>query len=559
MPDHQSVVAVSLLDSVEDVLFLLDADRRFIFVNAFALRTWNREAHDLLGQLLEDGLPVRPSQETIDIVQGAFWTRTRCEFESSGFTAGGAASITLSPDQGGLVVHCRRLPDRVPSPSPAGGEGHLPERDSVSRWSDDERPPPVQSENTAAPENTLHLVDTQAAALTLDPRTFRVKTSVWPAGTTYSQGFHLATKQLQGQNDRPPGSIAGEVHPFVAFSRRLEELQNADDIIDHTLEFLLTGVEFDLAVYIDCEEEQVSFPRWVTRPGLLDPAPPSDVQPLLNRLLPEMRRTRATVWTTADPSEADVAPEPDGFTRSALLTPVLWKGKVVAGILLLGLHHGQVVTSHTRQTAELTALHLEHALEFCRIASEDRSTLTSNVLSLSIALEARDIETHRHTQRTAMMAVEFGKRLGLQGPDLENLRQSAYLHDLGKLCIPDAILQCAGRLTPEEWTVMQTHTTSGWALASRIPGLSPVVLEVIRYHHEHWDGSGYPDGLAGEEIPFLARVVAVCDVYDALISDRPYKQAWSVEATLEELQTQSGRLFDPAIVRAFLAFRQASS
>jgi len=365
---------------------------------------------------------------------------------------------------------------------------------------------------------------------------------------------------LPGQDRHLPGNIAssGEVHPFVAFSRQLEELQDSDEMIRHALNYLLTGTGFDDACYLDCEGEQAALTQRVVRPVVPDPAPRPDLQSLLNRLVAEMRRTRAAAWTTSDPAEAEDAPVPDERIRSALLTPVLRKGRVVEGILLLGLH-GQTVTSYTRQTAELTALHLEHALEFCRIAGEDRSTLASSVLSLSIALEARDIETHRHTQRTALMAVQFGERLGLQGPDLEHLRQSAYLHDLGKLCIPDAILHCPARLTAEEWNVMQTHTTSGWALASRIPEISPVVLEVIRHHHEHWDGRGYPDGLAGDEIPFLARVVAVCDVYDALISERPYKQAWSVKATLEEIQAQSGRLFDPEIVRAFTAFKQAPS
>jgi len=559
VPDDQLVVAAPLLDSVEDVLFLLDADRRFTFVNAFALRIWNREAHDLLGQLLEDGLPTRPSQKTVDIFRYAVWTRTRYEFESSDFTGVDAASITLSPYQGGLIVHCRRLPGSMPGASSVDDLHVLLERGPISRWNAGESAPPVQDEDPGAPRNTLSLGDAQTASFAPDFQTFRVEPFRNPAGTSSHQAVPLDAEQLQGQGSRWPGTGAGEVHPFVAFSRQLEELQDSNDIVRHTLNYLLTGTGWDDAFYLDCEEEEVALNQQVIRPGLPEPEPPPDLQPLLNRLLPEMRRTRGTAWTTSDPTEAEVTPVPEERIRSALLTPVLRKGQIVAGILLLGLHHGQAVTSHTRQTAELTALHLEHALEFCRIAGEDRSTLAANVLTLSIALEARDIETHRHTQRTALMAVRFGEQLGLQEPDLEYLRQSAYLHDLGKLCIPDAILQCAGRLTAEEWQVMQTHTTSGWAMASRIPGLSPVVLTVIRHHHEHWDGSGYPDGLTGSEIPFLARVLTVCDVYDALISERSYKHAWTVEATLEEIQAQSGRLFDPEVVHAFMNFRQTLS
>ncbi len=100
---------------------------------------------------------------------------------------------------------------------------------------------------------------------------------------------------------------------------------------------------------------------------------------------------------------------------------------------------------------------------------------------------------------------------------------------------------------------MQTHTVRGWELASRLPGLSAAVLAVIRFHHERWDGTGYPDSLSGEEIPLAARIFAVCDVYDALISKRPYKDSWHPREAIREIQRQSGRHFDPQVVKAFLA------
>ncbi|WP_234009291.1 HD-GYP domain-containing protein [Deinococcus sp. NW-56] len=146
----------------------------------------------------------------------------------------------------------------------------------------------------------------------------------------------------------------------------------------------------------------------------------------------------------------------------------------------------------------------------------------------------------------------LGERLGLGGQRLEALRQGASLHDIGKLTIPDAVLLKPGKLTPEEWAVMQSHAERGAAIAGRLRGLLPGTLDVIRSHHEKWDGSGYPDGLAGEAIPLAARVFAICDVYDALTQARPYKRAWSHGEALAELQAQSGRHFDPAVVAAFL-------
>lgn len=136
--------------------------------------------------------------------------------------------------------------------------------------------------------------------------------------------------------------------------------------------------------------------------------------------------------------------------------------------------------------------------------------------------------------------------------DLHHLRQGAYLHDLGKLCVPDQILRKPGRLTPEEWAVMQRHVVQGHDLATQIAGLSAHTLGVIRSHHERWDGRGYPDSLAGTNIPLSARIFVVCDVYDALISERPYKNAWSHEAAVSEIEREAGQHFDPDVVRAFL-------
>jgi HD-GYP domain-containing protein (c-di-GMP phosphodiesterase class II) len=132
------------------------------------------------------------------------------------------------------------------------------------------------------------------------------------------------------------------------------------------------------------------------------------------------------------------------------------------------------------------------------------------------------------------------------------LQQGAYLHDLGKLAIPDAILLKPGKLEPNEWIIMKEHAERGYNLAKLIPGLSPVALEVIRHHHERYDGMGYPTGLIGENIPLEARIFAVCDVYDALCSKRPYKNAWTQAQALEEIQAQRGKHFDPNVVDAFI-------
>nr|WP_255639175.1 HD domain-containing phosphohydrolase [Deinococcus betulae] len=174
------------------------------------------------------------------------------------------------------------------------------------------------------------------------------------------------------------------------------------------------------------------------------------------------------------------------------------------------------------------------------------------VRALGLVLEARDRETKGHTDRVMALALELGQALGLSGAQLETLRLGSYLHDIGKMVIPDAILLKTGPLTEQEWAVMRSHTLEGERFAAALGFVPPEVLELIRFHHERWDGGGYVSGLSGEAIPLLARVFAVVDVYDALLSERPYKVAWTQAQAADYLQAEAGRQLDPHIVATFL-------
>ena len=148
------------------------------------------------------------------------------------------------------------------------------------------------------------------------------------------------------------------------------------------------------------------------------------------------------------------------------------------------------------------------------------------------------------------LARRLGQRLGLQPDELENLRHGALLHDVGKIGGRDAVLSKPGPLDADEWAEMQKHTVLGHELLVGLPGLREST-SVVRSHHERWDGSGYPDGLAGAAIPRLARIFAVVDVYDALRSDRPYRRAWAEDELRAYLRDERGRQFDPEAVDAF--------
>ncbi len=173
--------------------------------------------------------------------------------------------------------------------------------------------------------------------------------------------------------------------------------------------------------------------------------------------------------------------------------------------------------------------------------------------ALGLALEYRDHETQGHTRRVVAWADQLAQDLKLDASTRKYLRWGAYLHDIGKLAVPDPILQKPDKLTPEEWVVMKSHTTTGAEILSKVPFLPKETLDVVRHHHENWDGTGYPDQIKGEDIPVLARVFSIVDTFDALYSPRPYKKAWKPAEIIEELRHQRGKKFDPKLVDAFIA------
>lgn len=167
------------------------------------------------------------------------------------------------------------------------------------------------------------------------------------------------------------------------------------------------------------------------------------------------------------------------------------------------------------------------------------------------ALEMRDSETMGHSQRIVELTLLLAKRLGIKGIELFHIRRGALLHDIGKMGIPDAILHKPDRLSDEEWVIMRRHPVYARDYLSKVTYLASA-LDIPYSHHEKWDGTGYPQGLSGEQIPIAARIFAVVDVWDALTSHRSYMETWSKEQALAYIQEQAGRQFDPRVVDTFI-------
>ncbi|HEU4595435.1 MAG TPA: diguanylate cyclase [Pyrinomonadaceae bacterium] len=175
----------------------------------------------------------------------------------------------------------------------------------------------------------------------------------------------------------------------------------------------------------------------------------------------------------------------------------------------------------------------------------------STIESLAMAIDAKDQTTHGHVRRTKLYAVELGKLLGVSAAELEALKAGALLHDIGKLAVPEYILNKPGKLTAAEFERMKVHTVVGGDIIRRVNFPCPVE-DIIRHHHEKWDGTGYPSGLRGEQIPLVARVLAVVDFYDSTRCDRPYRAGMRREDSLAQLRRMSGSSFDPRVVEVFI-------
>lgn len=180
------------------------------------------------------------------------------------------------------------------------------------------------------------------------------------------------------------------------------------------------------------------------------------------------------------------------------------------------------------------------------------NTYDETLEALGAALDLRDTETEGHSRRVSLYCLEIAKAMGCSSETLKQVARGSYLHDIGKIGMPDSILLKPAKLTEEETAVMQTHARIGYDLVCRIAFLAPAA-EIVLTHQERFDGTGYPQGLAGDEIPLGARIFGVADTLDAMTSDRPYRKALSLEAARAEIERESGRQFDPNVVGTFLS------
>lgn len=399
----------------------------------------------------------------------------------------------------------------------------------------------------------------------LPPREYRIRTrdgqEKWVSSvarkvdlTEHQHEYHVTTLditarktaelQLQEQLER--------YRSLLDLTHQLETVTDLNDLIEDTLQFVLPLTEYEMGAFLQFQEEDLHLVHLqgsnpedfdLMLQGLLQKVSVSDLQQRLNR-------ARALFLSSLQ-DHPDLHLLGERYPTVALM-PVALEGKL-HGILMLAALEEVEVGEATRKLCR--AVHERLRTHYSRVLDRDKlqHAREETLRAMGLVLEFRDYETKGHTDRVVGLSEKLGERLGLSEQDMEHLRLGAYLHDVGKVAIPDQVLLKPAKLTPEEWSFIQKHPGVGYELLQQIPTLSREVLEIVLYHQERWNGSGYPTGLSGEQIPLLARVFAVVDVYDALTSERPYKRAWSHEEALEQLKKESENLLDAQVVEAFVS------
>lgn len=343
-----------------------------------------------------------------------------------------------------------------------------------------------------------------------------------------------------------------ELSQLYRLSETIASALTFSRVLTLLLDVVREVVEYDAAVLYLYEE----------RTGTLRPNLEKGLSPDLRARTEAQRRDGLLQWALKQ-GRAVVVPDSgagawtsavgeDEQQKSFLLVPIMARGKAV-GLLNLIVFAGEgTFTQRDLSLLSILANQAGISLENARLYEAVRQDYVDVIHALAGAVDARDHYTREHSNRVSAYGVVIARQMGLDDAFVESVQFGGLLHDVGKIGIPDMILNKPGRLTEEEFGVMKSHATLGATLLRRVESLSPLVPLVL-YHHERFDGRGYPEGLSGKKIPLGARILNVADSFETITSDRVYHKARSMQEGLEEIRRCSGGQFDPEVVAAFEA------
>ncbi|GAA4009694.1 hypothetical protein GCM10022631_22720 [Deinococcus rubellus] len=443
----------------------------------------------------------------------------------------------------------------------------LPPGGLLSRWGGDEFLIALPKANLQGAASYAAEAAQRAPKPRLNLPPFAVGAALMQPGEDPARALAVADQQMYEDKARSrlasaqsSGSVpAGPYLPGPEeFTRMLESLETKHAILHDGLDALRAVVGFDGSSYYERSDDLI-FAIYMSGAEAhhLASLDQQFGRPLGHGVVGQSILSGHTFGTADYPGESWALPEwKAAGLKSIVVTPVRDAGRIVGALDLTSYVTWRAITPQVRRLLEAVALRLGHVLERERVVAQIGRTLEGTLRVLGQALETRDVEAFGHTVRVVGLARQLGQVLELDLRQQLDLAHGAYLHDIGKLTIPDGVLLKADKLSEGETYLMRQHVERGFALASRIEGLGQDALDVILCHHERWDGQGYPAGLSGSAIPLLARIFTVCDGYDALTTARNSKSAWSVAEALGELRAQSGKIFDSELVETFAAMVQ---
>jgi HD-GYP domain-containing protein (c-di-GMP phosphodiesterase class II) len=355
--------------------------------------------------------------------------------------------------------------------------------------------------------------------------------------------------------------VGEQLIALLRAGRHLTHLQSEDQLLDSILHDAVSVLDAQRGAVVLADGDGAD-PKLKLRSLAVGPREPGTRFPFSKRLVQKAFAAGESMLFTnlSENEEFRMHQSIQDGAMASVLCVLLRTPRRKLGVLHLDRGFFQpAFTNADLRLADALAAHVSAGIECAALLRKQREFFVKTVMAIAQAVELRDSYTYGHTQRVTEYSLLLARKLEVPDDQLALLEFGTPLHDIGKLAIPDAILQKPGRLTAGEFAVMQTHTTRGaeYLRVQEIPELD-AVIPIVRSHHERWDGTGYPDRLGREEIPLLARIVAVCDAFDAITSDRPYhegRKGKPPEVGFSEVERQSGRQFDPRCASAFLGIQ----
>ena len=264
-----------------------------------------------------------------------------------------------------------------------------------------------------------------------------------------------------------------------------------------------------------------------------------------------MSQEKRSLIINRSEDQTDVAQDPSELVyRSLLCVPLRYQNHNQGCVLVLNKNNKQSFIQEDAMMLEHVASQIAIAAENSRLTEDAEQSYVETIAALAVAVEERDTYTRGHLERVAGFAARIAEMMKMDPKAIQTLRDAAFLHDVGKVAIEDSILLKPGKLTPEERKIMETHSEKGEKIIAPLRKFKDL-REIVRHHQEWYDGSGYPDGVKGEQISLSARILTVVDVYDALTTTRPYRPAFSHEEALKMMSAESGTHFDPRVLKVF--------